>query len=78
MAMPRVIKSLTLKHFFFFFMCYMSEHQKIFTFSFELEHILYVRSSKIVKSKDVLFDNNTEGITIELIEWETKTIEPIL
>ena len=37
----------------------MSEHQKIFTFSFELEHILEVKNSIIVKSKDVLFDNNT-------------------
>ena len=35
----------------------MSEHQKIFTFSFELQHILYVKNSKIVKSKDVVFDN---------------------
>ena len=60
MAMPRVIKSLTLKHFFFFVcVCYVSEHQKLFTFSFELEHILYIKNSKIVKSKGVLFDNNT-------------------
>ena len=30
------------------------------TFSFKLEHIiLYVKNSKIVKSKDVLFYNNT-------------------
>ena len=45
-----------------FFLCYMSEHQKIFTLSFKLEHILYVKNSKIVKSKDVLFNNNTHYV----------------
>ena len=48
-----------IRNFEVFFLCYMSEHQKIFTFSFELEHKLYVKNSKIVKSKGVLFDNNT-------------------
>ena len=45
----------------------MSEHQKIFTFSFELEHILYVKNSEIVKSKDVLFDNITNTYMIYFI-----------
>ena len=56
--------------FFFFFVCvcYMSEHQKIFTFSFELEHILYAKNSKIVKFKDVLFDNNT--VKGDLARWD--------
>ena len=61
MAMLQVIKSLTLKHFFFFLcVCYMSKHQKIFAFSSKFEHILYVKNSKIFKSKDVLFDNNIQ------------------
>ena len=45
----------------------MSEHQKIFSFSFELEHIPYIKNTKIVKSKDVLFDNNTRD-RIELFQ----------
>ena len=37
----------------FFFVCYMLEHKKMFTFSFELEHIglLYVKNSKIANPR---------------------------
>ena len=38
------------------------------TFLFELEHILNVKNSEIVKSEDVLFDSNTKFST----RWNLK------
>ena len=43
---------------FFFCVLYVCAPKKMFTFSFKLERILYAKNSKIVKSKEVLFDNN--------------------